>query len=76
VTAARGAAAPEGGGHTSRAGRLHDDLQRTADTVARIDACASVLTRWAADGHGDDDELGALLAVLDRAADDMRRGRP
>ncbi len=76
MTAARGAAALEGGGHTSRAGRLHDDLQRIADSIARIDAVATVLTRWAADGHGDDDELGALLAVLDRAADDIKRGRP
>ena len=76
MTAERGAAALEGGGHTSRAGRLHDDIQRTADTVARIDACASVLTRWAADGYGDDNELGALLANLDRATDDMRRSRP
>ncbi len=76
MTAERGAAALEGGGHTSRADRLHDDIQRTADTIARIDACASVLTRWAADGHGDDNELGALLANLDRATDDMRRGRP
>jgi hypothetical protein len=76
VTAERGAAAPEGGGHTTRAGRLHDDLQRIADSIARIDAVATVLTRWAADGHGDDNELGALLANLDRATDDMRRGRP